>query len=40
MYENILITSIVIADITNRNAVAFYELRIAHLFEKEVILFA
>jgi len=38
VYESILTASIVIADITGRNANVFYELGIAHSLGKEVIL--
>lgn len=38
IYESILTASIIIADITNRNANVFYELGIAHSLGKEVIL--
>lgn len=37
---DILTASIIIADITNRNANVFYELGIAHSLGKEVILIA
>lgn len=40
VYESILTSSVVIADITNRNANVFYELGIAHSLGKEVILLA
>lgn len=40
IYESILTASIIIADITNRNANVFYELGIAHSLGKEVILLA
>lgn len=40
IYESILTSSIVIADITNHNANVFYELGIAHALGKEVILLA
>ena len=38
IYESILTASVIIADITNRNANVFYELGIAHTLGKEVIL--
>lgn len=40
IYESILTASVIIADITNRNANVFYELGIAHTLGKEVILLA
>lgn len=40
IYESILTASIIIADITNRNANVFYELGIAHSLGKEVIILA
>ena len=38
IYESIVTSSIIIADITGRNANVFYELGIAHSFGKDVIL--
>ena len=38
IYESIVTASIIIADITNKNANVFYELGIAHSFGKDVIL--
>ena len=40
IYESLLTASVIIADMTNRNANVFYELGIAHTLGKDVILLA